>query len=228
MVEFNIAYDGTDLSTGGSAKPFPEGTKRLVRILPSRKDGTTVEVRPFSSRQGSPNASIMALHLRVEVVEGQAGAKRQLFASGNGVPLARQVYSERKGGPVPAYDFAGFMNAVGVDVNSPDGIKIDDNFLRSLGGKQLEVVIGLEKDRDGNDRNFIRFYNPANGLVTTPDPEPRAQAVATHVVAAAPGGAPAWLASPSAPAQAAPGSAAPGMAPGLQNAVANAAAQGGY
>ncbi|WP_406245817.1 hypothetical protein ACI7YT_12315 [Microbacterium sp. M] len=203
--EFVIAFDGTTVEEGGNAKPLPDGTKVLVTIVPTRKDSPSIEKRPFA-KQG-PNAGITALAVQLRISEGQRGTNRRVFSN---VPLARQIFSSKKNAPVPAYDFFGFFRALGYDVDAPEGFRLPAD--RELLGKSLEVVLGIEVDQEGNERNNVKFFNKANGIpAQSAASAPAATSAAPAAVSAAawtpgapvaqeplaaPAGQPAWMVQP--------------------------------
>ncbi len=154
-MSITIPFDGTPAPAQAEYGIIPEHTRLHVNITPTRKDGTTIEVRPYAN--SGANAHIQALNPRFVVAAGQEYAGRNLFER---IPLARKWAS---GSAVS--QFFGFFGALGFDLDNPQGLQFDD---RALLGKQLEVVVGDEKDQNGVDQNRIKFFNPAKPGGGTP------------------------------------------------------------
>ena len=216
-------YDN-DPRGGGNSEPLPDGTKILVRIESTKKDGSTIEVKPFANDSANPNSKIPAINPRFVAVEGQKGARRNFFPSGNGIPLAKRFSNGNK-----AYDFYGFFTSLGFDVDGD--FKVPD--LRTLLGETIELVLKIEVRNDGTKQNVPRFYNKARDIS-----EYQNQSVSAPARSAAPGWTPGATALPSqAPAAQAPAAppawlppgaaqAQPAVDPAQQEAVQAAASSG--
>lgn len=151
--EFVIPADPTVVvSEGGSARPLPDGTKVLATILPTRKDGAAIEKRPFANT--GVNSKITALSVRFRIAEGQPGANRNVFAT---IPLARKFASGKT-----VFSFYGFFRALGYNVDGDFAYPGD----RELMGSEIELVLGIEQDNKGEDRNNVKFFNAPNGIPT--------------------------------------------------------------
>lgn len=178
--DFVIPMDNTTVK-GGDYSVLPEGTKVLATILPTRKDIAYIEKGPFG--KVGPNANIGSLRLRLRIADGQKGAGRNVFAN---VPLTRTFASGK-----PAYSFFGFFRALGYDVDQPEGFHLPAD--HELLGEEVELVLSVEPDGKGGERNGVRFFNKANGIPTNtaaPASKPKA---AWH-----PGNAPAQPEKPKA------------------------------
>lgn len=215
--EFVIPADPTQVvPEGGNAQPLPVGTKVLARIMPTKKNGGAFDRRPYA-KEGSPNSRITALAVRFEIVPGQRGAGRNVFPFGAGIPMARKFATGKT-----AFDFYGFFRALGYDVDG-DFVYPGD---QALLGQEIELVLGIDQDKDGEDRNFARFYNKANGIPTQSAAAPRPAAAQQ---AWTPGTTPEATAPAQAPAQPAwlpPGAQPAAADPATQQAVQDAAASG--
>ena len=215
-------YDN-DPRGGGNSEPLPDGTKILVRIESTKKDGSTIEVKPFANDSANPNSKIHAINPRFVAVEGQKGARRNFFPSGNGIPLAKRFANGNK-----AYDFYGFFTSLGFDVDGD--FKVPD--LRTLLGETIELVLKIEVRNDGTKQNVPRFYNKPRDIseyqnqAAAPASRPAPGAGWTPGATALPSQAPAAQAPAAPPAWLPPG-AAPAVDPAAQAAVQAAAASGG-
>lgn len=178
--EYVIPFDNTTVK-GGDYGVLPEGTKVLVTVLPTRKDISYIEKGPYA-QQGA-NTGITALRVRFRVSDGQRGQGRNIF---DNIPLSRTFASGK-----PAYSFFGFFRALGYDVDAPEGFHLPPD--HDLLGEEVELVLGVKQNAKGEDVNFPRFYNKANGIpanTAAPASKPKA---AWH-----PGNAPAQPEKPKA------------------------------
>lgn len=171
----HIAHDNTTVAAGGGGRALPDGTKVLARIVPTRKDGTSIEEVTYSKE--GPNSTIPTLNIRFEASrENTLGAGRNFFAR---VPLARKLNTDGGGkypDGVPAFNFFGLTRALGLDPDDPNGLDFPDD--RDLFGREVELVLGVEAKRDleagadpndlANCENTVKFINEANGVPKNP------------------------------------------------------------
>lgn len=189
-----VPLNNTTVAEGGNAKPFPDGFKILANVVPTNKDGHSIVERPYAST--GENSVIPALAIRFRASdENPLGAGRNYFAD---VPLARELKSTGGGkfpDGTPAFFYFQFFRALGYDVDAPEGFQPPED--PDLLGRQVLLVLGVDKDNEGNDRNIVKFINPAEGIPVN------APIVKTNVAAAAapgwkPAGAPGVAAAPAA------------------------------
>lgn len=204
MSFIDVKHDGSAAPAEVSYEPLPDNTRVLATIVPTKKDSTSIEQRPFA-KEGK-NAAIPALNVRFRIADGQKGAGRNVFAN---VGLARQVWSDKKSTYVPNYTYFGLFRSLGYDVDAPEGLHISSD--RELLGKEVELVLGVSDrpDSNGNYSNTVKFINKANGPVAsqaataTPAAKSGSQPSGWAPTAAQPatapstaGDKPAWLSSP--------------------------------
>ena len=177
--EFFIPFNDTVVAEGGgSSVPFPTGWKVLATVLPTKKDGSSIEKRPYA-REGA-NSAITCLGVRFRVADDQKGAGRNLFAD---VPLARNLKSTGNGKfpqGTPAYFFFQYFRALGYNVDAPEGFKLPAD--REQMGKEVELVLTYEPASDGNEaRNVVGFINKPNGIPSNVALEAAAAKLAAEV-----------------------------------------------
>lgn len=199
MSFIDVQHDGTQAPAEATYGVLPDNTKVLATIVPTEKDSTSIKKVPFAN-QGQ-NADIPALNVRFRIADGQRGQGRNVFAR---VGLARQIWSDKKGHPVPNYTYFGLFRALGYDVDAPEGLHISSD--RELLGKEVELVLGIrEYPKDGVtvQENTVKFINKANGIPAQAAPvvkQAAQPAWAPSAPAATPaakvGDKPAWLSSP--------------------------------
>lgn len=198
---------------GGGSGPIPKG-RYLARILP--KKGTSyIEVRA-AAKQG-PNAEKEVLNVRLELVENQPHAKRQVFKE---VPLFQRWAPSGKPDAkypdgAPAFDYFQFWGALGLQVGNPAGDTLPDD--TAILGAVVGVSIDIRKREGYAAENTVSFFPASEHVPVASGPTASAPVTQTATPAWAPQGA--APAAPAAPAWA-PGAAqaAPGAAPAAQQA----------
>ena len=222
---------------GGNAAPLPDGTKLLVSILQTKKEGAPVILkRPYS--KDAPNNTVTALAIRFAAdAANERGAGRNFFVD---VPWARNLKSTGGGkhpDGTPAYLYFQLFRALGYNVD-PEATA--ENPTRTFAypgdhallGEQVEIVLGIEAaNGEYEARNSVKFINKATGvpnnsaLFAKADANPAA--ATGGAPQAAPAAAPGWTPGGAAPAVAPAGwSPAADVAPAAQQAVAAGAAKG--
>lgn len=149
-----VNIGGAVPAEGGNARPLPDNTRVLATIVPTRKDGNSIDKRPYGG-PNSPNNGITALNVRFRIADGQEGAGRNIFQS---VPLATAFASGNT-----AHQFFNFFRALGYDLAPNSQFALPDD--REMLGKPVTLVLGVEDDprenaEPGAKRNYAKFVNP--------------------------------------------------------------------
>lgn len=220
---FEVGYDEEAAAAAGSFsnKPLPAGTYAAA-ILATKKDGHTIEI--VRAANTGPNADKSVLNVRFVILEGQTGAKRNVFAR---IPLFMKWAPTGQGkypNGTPAFLFFNFFEALGYKPKERGGIPpITPDLLRSLLGQRVELVLTVEDPDENNPdgSNDVRFINVISDTsfnkTAAPVSRPAVGAAWAPTqnapVAAAPGG-PAWVPNQEAVQAAVPAQqAAPGWSP---------------